>query len=249
MKKLQQLLLAVTMGLTFGACALVNTAVPQYGTPLEKLINTDQPFKAEDAKPVTFLDWFFSADSLHKYDVDKNHIIDAVESYRHAKHLRNGYLNSKFMVESDTDKNGFVDEKEWQKGIATVRVNGKWTEVFDQDKDKKLSVNEELFAVAQMSAIYNHYSQVCTTCALSFTQYINVDLMSTFDKNKDSNIDGNEANAYFNEKLYVEYFFYYDWNDDGKVDGAEHRTAKQALTEVLKEVNAYLTAKKMENTI
>lgn len=246
MKRIQRFL-AVLLGLTISACALVNTSIPQHGTPLATLLNTDQPL-AEDGEPINN-DWFLRSKPIFEFDLDKNNIIDRIEAYMHAKDLRVTYLKSPFMIKADKNKNGFVQQDEWIVAIAESRVDGSWLKQWDVNRDGKLSVEEELLGVNTMKQVEAHYNQTCQTTALSFQNSIDTDKLITYDKDKDYKITSEEFNDYINTEFFVEYYFFFDWDGNGLVEGVEKSTSNQALLALISQINDYLQSEMLRKII
>ncbi len=186
-------------------------------------------------------DWFALMPSVVDFDVDKNSSIDELEYYAYIKFVRSQFQwKSPWTKEADEDKNGYVVDNEWAKQVARVRTNGDWLKVFDSDQDGKMSIEEELVAVKHIAQIKDYYSSVVSMTAQYWARTVDVELIqSKYDADRSLSIDNEEVQKYINDTSKV-FRFYFDWNDDGEINGIEAATATNVIQRTFDEVNRYL---------
>ena len=220
--------------------------------PLYALVNVS-PSKGKRVTSTTDLttvmtvsDWFIPSPPQSEFDLDGNGLLSVVEEYNYVKVLRVGLNKSDFIINADIDKNGYVDSTEWEIGIAFTRVNGLWIQVFDQDKDGKLSLNEEVQGVRYMGRVYEMYKATVHRTATYWqsTWKENAEeFVTSLDANSDYKIDQEELNKYLEDNQ-AEINRCYDWDSDGELTGVELATAFQMFTQSFNEFNKFLQGKK-----
>ncbi len=232
--------------LSMYACGVTNLDRPKMVIDKVEIAKEEEEYNSlGGVKNIT--DWFALMPSVIDFDVDKNSSIDELEYYAYIKYVRSQFQwKSPWTIEADEDKNGYVVDSEWAKQVARVRTNGDWLKVFDSDQDGKMSIEEELIAVKHVAQIKDYYSSVVQSTAMMWTRTVDVELIqSKYDADGSFSIDNEEVQKYINDNSKV-FRFYFDWNDDGEINGIEAATATDVIQRTFDEINSYLMALKVQ---
>lgn len=240
-RKTKQAAVTLIALLTIGSCGVVNTNPPI--PPVEVPVIEEEHNALGGKKPIS--DWFALQPHPEDFDVDKNGVINILESYTHIKASRLCFENSAFMKDADTDQNGFVDQFEWASAIALKRIRKEWEAVFDVNKDGEMSVIEELAGLDHMHNVREYYDNVVTATAMFWLNTFDAEKAMTYDKNKNSRIDDEEIGRFLTDHK-DDLMISYDWNADGEIVGIEQETASQVIMQAFEEINDYLLALKVD---
>ena len=233
MKTVKQALVVATMGLTSLSCALTNATI--------------QTVEVEEAKPEVVQvpgpkvnKWFGLVPDVNEFDADGDGQVNPLEYYSYHKKLRVLMSQAPFISEADTDGNSYTAPMEWRVHIAKLRANGEWLEHVDEDGDGKVSQQEELDAVSFLERAQTYYeSNYQYTC----TQWANIldgeALAEEVDTNGDYTVSREEVQAYLAANR-ITFMFYFDYNENNKMDVNEAMIAHDVVNKVFAQVQEYL---------